>query len=273
MEIKCCAIHEDTPILFCSPPCSCIFADKVDVTGKRVLENSLLKLPVPDLLWQRGEGLCKHFHSLWAAKDILPPHLPSLRMPLPLGAQAGSSSLQVGAIWGEDLALLRCLCGCSQQDYFHSKCVIAVNKRDMGGVAGAVWTIKGNASALHMLWRGRVSVCQARGDVVRDRVWRAGVCMKTRGEESIWGGGGGRSKGVGTGPKRMCMAIKRGAAWKGLVAGCVWEDCKEEMWGRMSVGGTEMDAAPAPCCQTEHSIPDALPAFSNPMDYTVILPC
>lgn len=26
------------------------------------------------------------------------------------------------------------------------------------------------------------------------------------------GGGGGRSKGVGTGPKRMCMAIKRGAA-------------------------------------------------------------
>lgn len=205
MEIKCCAIHEDTPILFCSPPCSCIFADKVDVTGKRVLENSLLKLPVPDLLWQRGEGLCKYFHSLWAAKDILPPHLPSLRMPLPLGAQAGSSSLQVGAIWGEDLALLRCLCGCSQQDYFHSKCVIAVNKRDMGGVAGAVWTIKGNASALHMLWRGRVSVCQARGDVVRDRVWRGGVCMKTRGEESIWGGGGGVAR-----------------EWEQDQRGCVW---------------------------------------------------
>lgn len=41
----------------------------------------------------------------------------------------------------------------------------------------------------------------------------------------------------------------------------------------MSVGGTEMDAAPAPRCQTEHPIPDTLTAFSNPVDYTVILPC
>lgn len=107
MEIKCFTTHEDTPMLFCSPPHSCVFAAKVNVTGKCVLENSLLKLPVPVLAWQR-EGLCGHFHSP-AAKDISPPRLPSLSMPLPLGAQAGSSSLQVGAILGEDLALLRCL--------------------------------------------------------------------------------------------------------------------------------------------------------------------
>lgn len=222
-------------MLFGSPSPSCIFPDQVDVTGKRVLESSLLKLPGPDLFWQRTEGLCKHFQSLWAAKDISTPHLPSLSVPLPLGVQAGSSSLQVGAILGEDLALLRCLCGCSQQDYFHSKCVTAVNKWEMGGVAGAVWTIKGNASALHMLWRGRVSVCRARGDVVRDRVWREGVCMKTR-EESNWERVGGWWQGNGTGRKGLRMAVKRESAWKGLgdesvceriakrrcEAGCLW---------------------------------------------------
>lgn len=56
-------ITPNTEIMFfCSPPCSRIFVEERDVTGKRVLENSLLTVPVPDLLWQRREGLCKYFH-------------------------------------------------------------------------------------------------------------------------------------------------------------------------------------------------------------------
>lgn len=37
------------------------------------------------------------------------------------------------------------------------------------------------------------------------------------------------------------------------------------MRGRISVGGIEMDAVPAPCCQTGHPFMDALAAPCNPM--------
>lgn len=160
---------------------------------------------------------CEYFRSPGVAKDILLPHLLSLNMFLPLGVQAGNSSLHVGEIWGERLALLYWLCDCSQQDYFHSKCVIAMNKWEMGVVAGAVWTIKGNASALHMLCRGRVSVCPGKGDVVRDRVWREGVCMKTRGEGSIWERVGGWWPASGNGTKES-------------VYGCEGESLLERNW-------------------------------------------
>lgn len=40
----------------------------------------------------------------------------------------------------------------------------------------------------------------------------------------------------------------------------------------MSVGGREKDAAPALCCQTEHSIPDALTTFSTPPTTLLLYP-
>lgn len=59
---------------------------------------------------------------------------------------------------------------------------------------------------------------------------------------------------------------------KEAVYGCVWEDCKDKMRGRVSVGGMEKDAAPALCCQTEHSIPDALSTFSTPLTTPLFYP-
>lgn len=81
--------------------------------------------------------------------------------------------------------------------------------------------------------------------------------------ESGWVGGG---QGVGTGRKSLCMAVKERVCLKGTGSrGFVWEDCRGEMRGRMSVGGIEMDAVPAPCCQTGHPVTDALTAPCNPM--------
>lgn len=134
------------------------------------------------------------------------------------------------AVWGEELALLHWLCGSSQQGYFHSKCVTAMNKREMGVVAEAVRTIKGNASALHMLRRRRVSVCWGKRVVVWDRVQRGGVCMKTRGKgstgESGWVDGGQR---VGTRQKRLYIAVKE-SAWKELGAESACERLPEKRW-------------------------------------------
>lgn len=155
---------------------------------------------------------------------------------------------------GVKTALLCCLCGCSEQNYFHSKCVIAGNRRELGGAAGAAWTIKGNASALHMVWRGRVRVPGRRGCCARHgpegRHLHENQSRRKYLRESGWVGG---------------WVVSR--EWERDKRGCVGlcvRGLQREMRGRMSVGGREKDAAPSLCCQTEHSIPDALTTFSTP---------
>lgn len=101
------------------------------------------------------------------------------------------------------------LCGCSEQDYFHPKCVIAGNRRELGGAVG---TIKGNASALHMLWRGRVLVPGRRGCCARQgpegRHLHENQSRRNYLRESGWVSGWvGGVKGVGTRQKRLCMAV------------------------------------------------------------------
>lgn len=150
----------------------------------------------------------------------------------------------------------------------------AVNKREMGGVAGALWTIKGNASAPHMVWRGRVSVCRARGDVVQDRVQSGDVCVKTERRKYLrgsgWVGGG---KGVGTGRKRLCVSVKRESAQEGLGSEGVCERTAKRRREAEPLWVAEMDAAPAPCCRTEHSVLGASSAFPSPVDHPVTLLC
>lgn len=135
MKTKCLAAHEDTPRLSCSLPHPSVFADKVDVTGSCVLENSLLTLPVPGLSCKEERGFVNIFTVLEQQRTS---HraIPQPECGSSLGTQAGSSSLQVGMIWGADLALLPRLCGCSQQDNFHSKRATAVNKRGRVALQG-----------------------------------------------------------------------------------------------------------------------------------------
>lgn len=115
-------------------------------------------------------------------------------------------------------------------------------------------TIKGNASALHMLWRGRVLVPGRRGCCARQgpegRHLHENQSRRNYLRESGWVSGWvGGVKGVGTRQKGLCMAVCERIA---------------KMRGRMSVGGME---EPALCCH-----PRCSDHLSNPINYTLILP-
>lgn len=134
-------------------------------------------------------------------------------------------------------------------------------------------TIKGNASALHMLRRregvcvlGKIGCCVGQGT--------EGRCLhenqRQRKYLREWVGGWWPER--GTRQKRLYMAVKERVHMKGIWSRqCMWEAPREETRSRMSVCGTEMDTVPAPCSQTGCSIPDALTAFCNCMDYTVLV--
>lgn len=144
----------------------------------------------------------------------------------------------------------------------------------MGVVAEAVRTIKGNASALHMFRRREgVSVLGNTGCCVRQGTegrclhenQRQRKCLR----ESEWVGGWSPESGNET--KELYMAVKERVCMKGTGSReCFREAPREEMRSRTSVCGIEMDTVPAPCSQTGRSIPDALTAFCNCMDNTIL---